>query len=84
MDGVILNRSSILIPTTLHIPILKLKKSSPLNTILYEVVKDFGFTPHQLTEVVHLLDGEQGSYIQSSSHRIIKKQELADHCSQGD
>ena len=55
-----------------HIPVLKLKKSSPLNTILYEVVKDFGFTPHQLTEVVHLLDGVQGSYIQSSSHRIIK------------
>lgn len=55
-----------------HIPILKLKKSSPLNTILFEVIKDFGFTPHQLNEVKHILDGDQGSYVQSLTHRIIK------------
>ena len=55
-----------------HIPVLKLKKISPLSTILFEVIKEFGFTPHQLTEVIRLLDGEQGSYVQSPTHRIIR------------
>ena len=55
-----------------HIPVLKLKKLLPLNTILFEVIKDFGFTPHQINEVKHLLDGEQGSFVQSLTHRIIR------------
>jgi len=55
-----------------HIPILKLKKLSPLHTILFEVIKDFGFTSHQVNDVLHIADGAQGSYVQSSSHRIIK------------
>jgi tRNA(Ile)-lysidine synthase len=55
-----------------HIPILKLKKTSPLNTILFEIIKDFGFTSHQLNDVLHLLDGEQNSFVQSHDYRIIK------------
>ncbi|MBI3719655.1 MAG: tRNA lysidine(34) synthetase TilS [Sphingobacteriales bacterium] len=56
----------------IHIPVLKLKKSSPLHTIVYEIIKDFGFTSHQTDEVIALLDSETGKYISSSSHRIIK------------
>ena len=55
-----------------HIPVLKLKKISPLHTVLFEVITEFNFTPHQLNEVIHLLDGEQGSFVQSPTHRIIK------------
>ena len=55
-----------------HIPILKLSRVSPLHTILFEVIKDYGFTSHQLNEVLHLTTGAQGSYVQSSTHRIIK------------
>ena len=55
-----------------HIPILKLTKLSPLHTILFEVIKDYGFTPHQVSEIIHLTQAEQGSYVLSSSHRIIR------------
>lgn len=55
-----------------HIPVLKLLKSTPLNTIVYEIIKDFGFTAHQTEEVIALLESETGKYIASSTHRIIK------------
>jgi tRNA(Ile)-lysidine synthase len=56
----------------IHIPVLKLKKSEPLHTIIYEVAKEYGFTPNQVNEVIHLLDSETGKYISSHSHRLIK------------
>ncbi|MBS1933480.1 MAG: tRNA lysidine(34) synthetase TilS [Bacteroidetes bacterium] len=56
----------------IHVPVLKLKKSEPLNTIIYEIIKDFDFTSGQVDEVINLLDSESGKYIESSSHRIIK------------
>lgn len=55
-----------------HIPVLKLQKTSPLSTITYEIIKDFGFTANQTQEVVGLLGSETGKYVSSSSHRIIK------------
>ena len=56
----------------IHIPVLKLKKSTPLRTIVYEIIKEYGFTANQTEEVIHLLDADSGKYISSSSHRIIK------------
>jgi tRNA(Ile)-lysidine synthase len=55
-----------------HIPVLKLQKTSPLSTIVYEIIKDFGFTSSQVQEAVDLLESETGKYISSSSYRIIK------------
>ena len=55
-----------------HIPVLKLLKAEPLPTIIYEIIKDFGFTANQTDEVVKLLQSGSGKFIQSSSHRIIK------------
>lgn len=55
-----------------HIPILKLLKTTPLKTVLYEIIKDYNFTAHQTDQVVHLLKSESGKYISSKSHRIIK------------
>lgn len=54
-----------------HIPILKLKKLQPLRTILFEIISEFNFTAHQLDDVVHLADAEQGKFVQSSTHRIF-------------
>ena len=54
-----------------HIPILKLKKATPLNSIIYEIIKAFSFNAAQTNEVVKLLDAHNGSYIQSATHRII-------------
>jgi tRNA(Ile)-lysidine synthase len=56
----------------IHIPVLKLLKSKPLKTIMYEIVKDFGFTAHQTDEVLTLLHAESGKYISSATHKIIR------------
>ena len=56
----------------IHIPVLKLLKAVPVKTIVYEIIKDFGFTAHQTDEVVGLLKSESGKYISSATHKIIK------------
>ena len=55
-----------------HIPVLKLKKTEALQTVLYEIIKGFNFSSHQTTEALALLESESGKYIQSPTHRIIK------------
>jgi tRNA(Ile)-lysidine synthase len=56
----------------IHIPVLKLLKTTPVNTIVYEIIKDYGFTAHQVDDAVSLLKSDTGKYIQSASHRILK------------
>ena len=56
----------------IHIPVLKLQKTEPLHSIVYEIIKDFGFTAHQTDECIALLQSETGRYIQSTTHRIFK------------
>ena len=56
----------------IHIPVLKLAKAKPFNSIVYEIIKEFGFTASQVTEVEKLLQSESGKYIKSTSHRILK------------
>jgi len=56
----------------IHIPVLKLLKSKPLFTLVYEIIKDFNFTSHQTGEAINLLSSETGKYLQSSSHKIIR------------
>ncbi len=55
-----------------HIPVLKLIRSQPLHTIVYEIIKDFGFSPHQVSAVIHLTNSETGHYVDSASHRILR------------
>jgi tRNA(Ile)-lysidine synthetase, N-terminal domain len=55
-----------------HIPVLKLQKTQPLHTVTYEIIQEFGFSPAQTDEVLHLLNSESGRYVQSATHRIIK------------
>jgi tRNA(Ile)-lysidine synthase len=55
-----------------HITVLKLQKAVPLNTITFEIIKDFGFTSAQTEEVLALLESESGKYVASSTHRIIR------------
>ena len=56
----------------IHVPVLLLKKSQPIHTILYEIIHEYGFSAPQVEECLRLLDGENGKYISSDSHRIIR------------
>ena len=56
----------------IHIPVLKLKKTRPLRTIIYEIIKEYNFSPHQVPDVLQLLVGEHGKFVRSGTHRIIK------------
>ena len=59
----------------IHLPVLKLKKTPALHSVLYEIVKEYGFTAHQLPDILNLLDSDSGKYVQSSSHRVIKNRQ---------
>ena len=54
-----------------HISVLKLLKAKPLQSVIYEIIKDAGFTAQQVNEVEKLLYSESGKYIKSSSHIIL-------------
>ncbi|HVY73509.1 MAG TPA: tRNA lysidine(34) synthetase TilS [Puia sp.] len=55
-----------------HIPVLLLRKSLPLRTILFEILQEYNFQPAQLDDCIHLLDGENGKFVQSQTHRLIR------------
>lgn len=55
-----------------YLPVRKLKKTEPLATILYEFIREYGFSAGQLPDALHLLEGGQASFVQSATHRIIR------------
>ena len=55
-----------------HIPVLKLRQSESLTTLVYEIIAPFGFTPQQAPEVIGLLDSPSGKYMHSATHRILR------------
>lgn len=54
------------------IPILKLKKEKALNTLIFELIKDYAFNTNQVNEVRKLMESETGKYIESATHKIIR------------
>lgn len=56
----------------IHIPVLKLLKTIPLATVVYEIIKEYNFTAHQTEDVIALLQSDSGKYVQSFSHRVIR------------
>lgn len=58
--------------TEVHIPILKLLKTSTLHTIIWELIKPYGFNASKVNEVIKLTKAVNGSEITSASYRIIK------------
>lgn len=55
-----------------HVPIEKLRKATPIRTILFELSRPFGFTAAQTDELIRLLDAGSGRQISSSTHRAIR------------
>lgn len=57
------------------IPVLKLKLSVPLSTLVYEMITPFGFSAQQTSSVIALLDSGSGKYVVSSTHRILRNRD---------
>jgi tRNA(Ile)-lysidine synthase len=55
-----------------HIPVLKLQQVQPLPTVLWEIIKPYGFHTGQVNEVLKLLDAVSGSYVSSATHQVIR------------
>ncbi|MBK7763382.1 MAG: tRNA lysidine(34) synthetase TilS [Bacteroidetes bacterium] len=58
------------------IPIRKLKNQDPLQTIVYELVKPFGFSFEQSIQVISLMQSQTGAYIESSTHKLFRNREF--------
>ena len=57
---------------TLQMPVLKLLRTEALQTVLFEITKEFGFTSKQIVDIIRLLNAGSGKFIDSSTHRIIR------------
>ncbi|MCW3465467.1 tRNA lysidine(34) synthetase TilS [Chitinophaga nivalis] len=57
---------------TWMVPVLKLQKSVPLQTIAWELFRQFNCSPAQVKQVLQLLDSESGKLVETSTHRIIR------------
>ena len=55
-----------------HIPVLKLLNVVPLKTVVFEIIKIYGFTAKQTQEAIALLHAETGKFILSATHRILR------------
>ncbi len=55
----------------IRIPVLKLMKYSD-TSLIYEIIKDYGFGERQVDEVLKLADAESGKFIGNDGYQIIK------------
>ncbi|MEO8770553.1 MAG: tRNA lysidine(34) synthetase TilS [Ferruginibacter sp.] len=58
-----------------HLPVLKLLKTAALQTVLFELTKEFNFTPGQTVDIIKLLNTHSGKYVDSATHRILKNRQ---------
>ncbi|HEU4901256.1 MAG TPA: tRNA lysidine(34) synthetase TilS [Flavisolibacter sp.] len=54
-----------------HIPVLKLMKYRD-TSLIYEIIRDYGFGEKYVPEVIKLADASSGKYIANETHRIIR------------
>ncbi len=59
-----------------YIPVRKLETHPVINTLLYELLRPFGYGQDQLPHVLNLLKAESGHYVASSTHRVIRNREF--------
>lgn len=54
----------------------KLLSLTPLKTILFELIREFGFQPEQVDDIVDSLEKESGRKFFSETHRLVKDREF--------
>lgn len=55
-----------------YIPILKLKKTAHASTVLFEYLKDYGFTAAQVEDILSVIDEAPGKQFITELARVIK------------
>lgn len=60
---------------TWKVPVAKLQKSVPLQTIAWELFRGFGCSSAQTQQVLSLLDSESGRYVETATYRIIRNRQ---------
>ncbi|NCX94967.1 MAG: tRNA lysidine(34) synthetase TilS [Chitinophagia bacterium] len=59
-----------------YLPLNKLKLSTAIATLVYELTTPYGFTAGQMPDILSLIDAESGHYVASPTHRIIKNRDF--------
>ncbi len=60
---------------TWMVPVGKLQKTAPLQTIAWELFRAFGCTSAQTQQVLSLLESESGRFVDTGSHRIVRNRQ---------
>ncbi|HWV64940.1 tRNA lysidine(34) synthetase TilS [Chitinophaga sp.] len=60
---------------TWMVPVGKLQKTAPLQTIAWELFRTFGCTSAQTQQVLSLLESESGRFVDTGSHRIVRNRQ---------
>ncbi len=56
----------------IHIPVERIRQLPANETVVYELVKDYGFTSSQIPFIMQLLVSDSGKFVESGTHRILK------------
>lgn len=56
----------------IYLAVLSLQSVAALSTVLYELIKEFGFSFDQTLQVLQLMDSQSGALVQSQTHKIIR------------
>lgn len=56
----------------LSVSILQLSRVEPLKTVVFEIIKQYGFTAKQTKDAMALLEAETGKFVLSPTHRILR------------
>lgn len=59
-----------------YIPVKKLRLKKPLHTICFELFRVYGFLHTQVAQIIDLLDAESGSFMLSTTHRVLKDRDF--------
>lgn len=57
---------------TIRIAIDAVAKLNPQRTLLFELLRSYGFTAHQVDDILASLSGQPGACFQSPSHRLLR------------
>lgn len=60
----------------IYIPVRKLEKCKPLETICYELFAPYGFSSAQAPHILSLMNAESGHLVSSATHHIIRNRDF--------